>query len=251
MNRTTLVSNILVAATLTIFGISPARATLLFADSFDYPTGSLNGDGPPAGSPPGQGPWASLNLDPQVTTPGLQFIGIHWAGNAATLSDTDDNNGDAAGADLTPVGGPGSGPIWIGFLIQQDSAPFFGYAVVGFNDGFGATSPGFGVLDGRNVYGIDNDTGLPHSQAITRVSPSATTVWLVVKLDFAAGMEFLFVNPTPGTEPIVADSKARLAMTPEFQASGFDRIILKEGFNQGSYTFDELRVGTKFGDLKR
>jgi hypothetical protein len=59
------------------------------------------------------------------------------------------------------------------------------------------------------------------------------------------------VNPAVGSEPIAAEAKTRLRMMPEFQASGFSRIILKEGFNRGSYTFDEVRVGTTFKDLRR
>ena len=40
-------------------------------------------------------------------------------------------------------------------------------------------------------------------------------------------------------------------MTPEFQASGFNQIDLKEGYNLGAFTFDELRVGTTFADIRR
>ena len=43
---------------------------------------------------------------------------------------------------------------------------------------------------------------------------------------------------------------AHLHMTPEFQASGFSRIVLKEGFNLGAYIFDEVRVGTTFDDIR-
>ena len=123
----------------------------------------------------------------------------------------------------------GSGTVWIGFLIKQGANTFPGHAVVTFNDGFGPTAPGFGVLDRQGVYGIDNGTGLPHSRAKTTVGASAATVWLVVKLDFTTGRESLFVNPIPGNEPAVAEAKARLKMAPEFQASGFSRIDLKEG----------------------
>ena len=230
--------------------VSTAHADLLFSDSFDYPAGSLAGDGPPPGSPPGQGVWLDLNFDPQVTSPGLRFRSIRSAGNAAGLADTNDSNGDAAGADLTPVGGGGSGTAWIGFLIRQSAIADSGYAVVTFNEGFGPTAPGLGVLFGQGVYGIDNDTGLPHSQAATTIAASSTTVWLVVELDFTAGTETLYVNPSRGSEPGTAEAIAHLRMAPEFQASGFSRIDLKEGFNLGTYIFDELRVGTTFDDIR-
>jgi hypothetical protein len=162
-----------------------------------------------------------------------------------------DDNGDAAGADLTPVGVGGSGTAWIGFLIRQSAIADSGYAVVTFNEGFGPTAPGFGVLFGQGVYGIDNDTGLPHSQAATAVAASTTTVWLVAELDFSAGTETLYVNPSSGSEPdSTAEATAHLRMSPEFQASGFSRIVLKEGFNLGAYIFDEVRVGTTFEDIR-
>jgi hypothetical protein len=241
-----------IATAMLALAVSTAHADLLFSDSFAYPTGPLGGDGPPPGSPPGQGPWLALNLNPQVTSPGLRFRGILSAGNAAALGDTNGDNGDAAGADLTPVGVGGSGTAWIGFLIAQGPISFNGYAVVTFNEGFGPTAPGFGVLFGQGVYGIDNDTGLPHSQAATTVVASTTTAWLVVKLDFTAGTETLYVNPSRGSEPDSgAEAVAHLRMSPEFQASGFSRIVLKEGFNIGAYIFDEVRVGTAFNDVKR
>ena len=232
-------------------GSSAAQAALLFSDSFNYPIGSLAGDGPPPGSPPGQSAWISLNFDPQVTVPGLVFPGLRTVGNAATLADNNDNNGDAAGADLTPVGMGDNSVVWIGFLIAESSGDAFGYAVVTFNEGFGPTAPGFGLLFGKGVYGIDNDTGLPHSQAVTTVAATTDTVWLVVKLDFTAGTESLYINPTRGSEPASAAAMVHLRMSPEFQTSGFSRIVLKEGFNLGAFTFDEFRVGTTFADIRR
>jgi hypothetical protein len=233
---------IAMAISLTLWS-SAAQATLLFSDSFSYPVGSLAGNGPPPGSPPGQSAWISLNFDPQVTTPGLVFPSLHTAGNAATLADSF-NNGDAAGADLSPVGIGSNSVVWIGVLITQEAVSSFGYAVVTFNEGFGLTAPGFGVLLGENVFGIDNENG---SQAMTTISPSTDTVWLVIKLDFNAGQETLYVNPVRGG----ALAKVRLRMTSTFQNSGFSRIILKEGFNSGAYTFDELRVGTTLADIRR
>jgi hypothetical protein len=122
--------------------------------------------------------------------------------------------------------------------------------VVTFNEGFGATSPGFGLLFREGVYGIDNDTGLARSQALTTVAASTDTVWLVVRLNFITGLETLYVNPSRDHEPNSAEAVARLHMAPAFQTGGFNRIDLKEGFNSGAFTFDELRVGTTFADIR-
>src|SRR6201999_2072900 len=151
--------------------------------------------------------------------PGLVFPSLLTAGNAATLADSN-NNGDAAGADLTPVGTGDNGMVWIGFLIAQGSGNTSGYAVVTFNEGFGATSPGFGLLFREGVYGIDNDTGLARSQALTTVAASTDTVWLVVRLNFITGLETLYVNPSRDHEPNSAEAIARLHMAPAFQTGG-------------------------------
>lgn len=96
--------------------LSPAE--LLFSDSFEYPAGSLDGNGPPLGSPPGQGGWIALGLDPQVTAPGLRFRGIVASGNAVRLQDTNDSTGDTAAAEVDPIQ---NGVVWIGFLLRRDA----------------------------------------------------------------------------------------------------------------------------------
>jgi hypothetical protein len=141
--------------------------------------------------------------------------------------------------------------VWIGFLIAQTGGGASGYAVLTFNDGFGPTGPGFGLLYTQGVYGIDNDTGLPRSQAASTVMAGFDTAWLVIKLDFIAGTENLYINPEPDSGPESAAAMVRLRMSPEFQSSGFSRIILKEGYNIGAFAFDELRVGTSFADIRR
>jgi len=53
------VATILIAAT-SFLAVSSACGELLFSDSFDYPAGNLDGQGPPPGSPPGQGAWVAV-----------------------------------------------------------------------------------------------------------------------------------------------------------------------------------------------
>jgi hypothetical protein len=239
----------LVLLVLTVgFAVSSAFSERLFSESFDYRTGELGGNGPPPGSPPGQGAWVSLVRHAQVITPGLLFRSFQSAGNAASVSDDGISfDGDIVAADVTPLGGSGGGIVWIGFFIQSHT-PTFGYGTLTFNSGFGPTAPQFGAIYATSRYGIDNNV-IPTEDALTIVRPSRAVVWMVVELDFNTGEEFLFLNPRQGVEPIRARAKARLAMRPEFQASGFNRIALREGRTGGSYTFDEIRVGTTFSDL--
>ena len=233
-----------------VCAISEARGELLFSDSFAYAPGPLDGDGPPPGSPPGQGPWVTLGGSPTVTVPGLQFPHILFDGGAVTLGDTG-TTGDTASATITPTGIGGNGVAWIGYLIAQKDIRYPGYAIITFNDAFGPTAPQFGVIYGTNSYfGIDNGV-VPMQRRLTHVQAGSTTVWIVVKLDFNAGVQSLFINPSRSGTPVSSEAKVRLPMTPDFHASGFDRIVLKAGYSASpdAYILDELRVGTTFADL--
>ena len=232
MNRTTLVKSILGVATLVVFGISSARATLLFSDSFEYPAGPLAGQGPPAGSPPGQTGWSVLAGDPQVSIAGLLFPGVFSAGGAAALSDVG-SGGDNAIANFSTVS---TGTVWISFLFQGSGS---GYAVAG----VGQYGPGWGLVYNKFVYGIDNDNG---QQALTSISPSGGTDWLVVKLNFRTRIQSLFVNPTPALDaPRVPDATLTMPFT------SFNQIRIGEGYNNTTNQFDEVRIGTKFADVRR
>src|SRR5437016_12176635 len=72
-----------------LLALSSARGELLFSDSFDYPAGDLDGQGPPPGSPPGQGGWVTSNHNPGVANFGLDFRGILTAGACARLKSID------------------------------------------------------------------------------------------------------------------------------------------------------------------
>lgn len=232
MNWTTLVKSIVGVATLAIFEISPARATLLFTDSFEYPSGPLAGQGPPAGSPPGQTGWSALAGDPQVSMSGLLFPRVFAAGGAAALSDMA-SGGDNAIANFSSVS---TGVVWISFLFQGGGS---GYAVAG----QGQSGSGWGLIFNKFVYGIDNNNG---QQALTSISPSGGTDWLVVKLNFNTRMQSLFVNPTSASDASLVPD-ARLTMP----FSSFSQIRIGEGYNNTTNLFDEVRIGTTFHDVRR
>src|SRR5450432_3657048 len=230
-----------VAMSLT-FGMSTARGELLFSDSFDYPPGRLDGDGPPADAPPGQTGWSVLAGNPKVTSKGLHLIEVlSEAGGAAGLRVTGSDTCTAV-ASLTPIN---SGTVWIGFLIRVvHSGPRFGFAVLNVSDGIaGDPTPGYGVVFDTRQYGIDNDTG---ASALTGIPQSYMTSWLVVELNFNKGEQTLRVDPPSADSP----PQATLAMTPQLQANGFSQIWLNEGLNDGSFAIDEVRVGTTFNDIR-
>ena len=227
-----------------------ARGELLFSDSFVYDEGKLDGQGPPPGSPPGQGGWVASIDDPEVAPFGVTFIDIFYAGKSARLFSMPGVISSEAIAAVGPVT-PDYGVVWVGFLMRKLRGDVRdGFAVVAvIGDSISDPSVGIGMLFDRGRYGLDNDTGLPGSKSISGVSVGGRTAWLVTKLDFMAGHEYLWVNPSPFIEPDIANADADLKMTPEFQAVGFPKIRLRVGYTRAIFKFDELRVSTEFVDL--
>jgi hypothetical protein len=223
-------------------GKSTARGELLFFDSFQYPVGPLAGQGPPIGAPPGQTGWSAVTGNPKVTARGLDFPRVFSTGGGTSFQG---NSLDHVVAYLTPVA---NGVVWLGFLINLRSGGDFGFAVVNLgNDA--VTAPGYGVLYNSGLFGIDNGT---HGHvSYSTISPGPMPSWLVVKLDFDAGMQTLYVNPAFGTNsPERLVPNARIAMDADFQAAGFDRVYLNVGLNDGIWGFDEVRIGTTFADVR-
>ena len=233
--------------------LSSARGELLFSDSFRYPVGDLDGQGPPPGSPPGQGGWVKNNHNPRVATFGLNFPGILTGGNCARLNSVDDTVSDEAIAAIGPVT-PDIGIVWVGFLMREAWPPSAngGFAVVAVI-GPSITDPsvGIGMIFDRNHYGLDNDTGERRSQSVSSVQVDTNTVWLVTKLDFTTGSEYLWVNPSPDTEPDIANADAALPMTAAFHDAGFPYLRLRVGWTltHALFQFDELRVATTFAEI--
>ena len=227
-----------------LVGISGAQGALQFSDSFSYPAGALDGNGPPPGGPAGQTGWTNINGNAQVNLPGLVFAGDLSTGNKTTTVGVAGANGDIVSVGVSQVVG---GIKWVAFLISKASGPAApgGSAVVGLG-GFN----GIGMLFDENIYGIDTTTsGGPVTRARTSTTVSSTTVLLVTKLDFTAGMEYIFVNPVGGSTPANAQADASVAMGSDFQANGFDQIVLAEGFNTAAFNFDELRIGDTFAEV--
>lgn len=230
--------------------VATAKCDLIFADSFAYPKGDLAGEGPPPGSPPGQGGWAAFNGAPFVASFGLDSPGIFSSGNSAKIFSDRGDNGDKAVAALGPVTAD-DGIVWVGFLVRRARGPFYpiGYAVVSLGNDVTDPSVGIGKLFNIRHYGLDNNTGERGASSETTVAPNGDPVWLVTKLDFTTAHEYLWVNPSPETEPDIADADASLPMTAEFLAAGFHQIVLKIGYVNALYQFDELRVATTFAEV--
>jgi hypothetical protein len=245
-----LVHRILLAAGLGLVaslavGASTARGDILFSDSFQYPAGSLDFDGPPDGSPPGQTDWRTQAGYCEVGRIGLKHPGIGCKGRCVIINGNFNAN---AVAGIAPTN---SGVAWVGFLQSlSHGSSKRGFATLNLNTASNR-GPSFGVLYDSGVYGIDNETGRKKGRAYTDVAPSTDPAWLVIELDFNLGMEFLYINPSlDGGAPSRVEAKARLKMDPTFQSVGFDQIFLGDGESTGVYRYDEVRVGTTFQDIR-
>jgi hypothetical protein len=110
-------------------------------------------------------------------------------------------------------------------------------------------SVGIGMIFTKNRYRLDNNTGEFGSRCLTSVPVDVNSVWLVTKLDFTMGNEYLWINPSPETEPDIANADCQRRMTVEFQAVGFLFLRLRVGYTHALFQFDELRVATTFAEL--
>jgi hypothetical protein len=79
-------------------------------DSFQYPAGSLDFDGPPDGSPPGQTDWRTQAGYCEVGRIGLKHPGIGCKGRCVIINGNFNAN---AVAGIAPTN---SGVAWVGFL---------------------------------------------------------------------------------------------------------------------------------------
>ena len=198
----TLVNLATILAVSSWLAFSSASGELLFSDSFDYPVGDLDGQGPPPGSPPGQGGWVTSNDNPRVAKlrAGLSRDSYGWTlargSTALTVRFLDE-----AIAAIGPVT-PDIGIVWVGFLMREARPADGGFAVVAVI-GQSITDPsvGIGMIFDRNRYGLDNDTAEFGSRCLTSVAVDMNTVWLVTKLDFTTGNEYLWVIPRPIPSP--------------------------------------------------
>lgn len=226
-----------------VFGLSTARGQFAFSESFKYPLGEFQHQGPPRDAAQEQTGWTANLGRPEITDPGLVYPSVSSIGSALTLEGATE---DQVFAFFRPA--VNSGVVWVSSLMQLSSGSSDGYATLDLN--FGVPGPRFGLINGTGVYGLTNEFTNIHA-SLTRLSPGPTPDWLLLKLDFDAGTETLYVNPIVSAgQPIRAAGMARLDMTAFFKAQGFDAIVFATGLNTGVFQFDEVRAGPTFDEVR-
>ena len=229
---------------------SAASAGLTAYDGFDY--GATSGD--LTGKNGGSG-WSGAYSDSGnstiYTTPGLTYTGLPTTGGASKTAD---------GGGTTTINfrsfnttyGDGETETWISFLAQRNGAASTAtFAGLSFYNSNGIASTDSEVTFANGGTGgawriIDN--GPPLLNGSTAVTPASNITYLLVaRILWGAGAGgkdavTLFVNPTLGTIPSVADATLDVAIT------NFDKVRIAAA-NAINYTFDEIRIGDSYADV--
>ncbi|MGL4398897.1 MAG: SGNH/GDSL hydrolase family protein [Luteolibacter sp.] len=231
---------------------SAASAGLTAYDGFDYgaTTGDLTGKNGGSGW---SGAYTHSGNSTIYETTGLTYTGLPTTGGA---SKTADGVLPAATTinfrSFNTIYGDGETETWISFLAQRNgaasTATFAGISFYNSN-GIASTDSEVTFANGGTLGAwriIDN--GPPLLNGSTAVTPASDTTYLLVaRILWGAGAGgkdavSLFVNPTLGTLPDVADASLDVEIT------NFDKVRIAAA-NAINYTFDEIRVGDSYADV--
>ena len=229
---------------------SVASAGLTAYDGFDYgaTTGDLTGKNGGSGW---SGAYSDIGNSTIYTSPGLTYTGLPTTGGAVNTSDSSGST-TINFRSLNTIYGDDETETWISFLAQRNgtasTATFAGLSFYNSN-GIASTDAEVTFANGGTLGAwriIDN--GPPLLNGSTAVTPASDTTYLLVaRILWGAGAGgkdavSLFVNPTLGTLPDVADASLDVEIT------NFDKVRIAAA-NAINYTFDEIRVGGSYADV--
>ncbi|MDB5358569.1 MAG: hypothetical protein JWN24_5022 [Phycisphaerales bacterium] len=236
-----------VSAALALSG-TQTRGNNLAVESFNYPTGTLQGDNGGVGF---SGPWvpggfnASNSTNYQVAAGSLPFGTLPTSGNHVTTQSLATIGGLTRGLS-TPLGTPGT-TVYLSIEFRPEgvlnAGQFNGFFGLYLNGSTGtdlfAGKPGGGAF---NDYALEDRGG--SNQHSTGVMPIiGATDWLVVRADFTAGNDkfTLYVDPTPGgSEPLTGTVK---------QDSDVGTVPAITLYSTGAFSADEIRIGATYADV--
>ncbi len=145
--------------------------------------------------------------------------------------------------------GAGNSHVYVAFLVSLETGSVNSFGDYGGLSLFNSRSeelfigdPGF---DGSNTFwGIDPHEG-PEKVQSSGIAVDSTVRLLVTRIDFAAAGATvrLYIDPDLSAEP----QKATVGPI-DMHSFRFDRIRIQGGGN-GSYSFDELALGTEYKDV--
>ena len=238
-----------VAAVLALAG-SPAWASLLAYEGFDYTAGSavsgLNG-----GSG-WQSAWSAsvgggTNGSQTVTNPTLSEDGITGIGNRMVLAATGANVSSNANRTIFSST-KDSGTYWLSVMASNDGGNSTSFGYVQLNDSNSNVPVRIGYSGGASAGTWYVASPVTSSSAKSDTGISATAALLVLKLDLTNKEANLWVNPTSAASP--ADATLALSTTSSYVR--FDRMSIRVSSSSSNTTtgsFDEIRLGQSYADV--
>ena len=235
---------------------SPASATLLFEESFNYPANqSINKKSGGVGFVSGtNGVWnrSSQTFSDQVSSTGLTFQNLATSGNAL-LSHVEGGDDDEHQSIrwINPVPLSEDFSYWFSFLMRLDSIPegtsisdFEGYvALMPANSGY---SLRIGVSRGGSSISVTSNTLTSPKYSATDSITIGRTYFVVLHIA-ASNTGTIYLDPTPGDASPSDLSKlgsGALNIPAQFSRLG----IFTTGVG-ADWMFDEFRMGTTYLDV--
>src|SRR4051812_48512726 len=236
-----------------------SRAVLTVYDGFDY-AASADMNNLSGGTGWGTAAWTGTAGTRQIQSPGSNYASIPTVGNKAYLQAL-----TAGIVRLLPgLQGGGDGTLWISFIAQRDPAtqvdPDRFFSMSFYQGGTASTNERFSIgepsSNNNNVWGMYFTSSVSNRQEIAGDS-IYTQSFLLARIDYHGDTTvnddiFLWGNYNIAAgEPAIATAPAKLV--GGFNLA-FDRIALRAGAASGGLPnaqgfFDELRIGTTFGDV--
>jgi hypothetical protein len=240
-------------------GTRSAYGVVIAYDGFDYPTGTIQGQGTPGQgfAAPSAGLWAITDVTSgsvNVTSPGLTYskdgLDLETIGNNARpiRGSTSSNTGRAFRV-LDGVETGANRTVWVSFLIQYPGpTPSItaGHGGVSLYSGSGTETLFLGKAGGSSTtWGFDRIS--PGGEVSTGVGITSAPAFLLTKLDFGATNVnvSMWVNPTLTDELLLGPAQASSSRTN----FNFDRLRISTSMQTTGIIVDEVRVGDTYRDV--
>lgn len=228
---------------------SPACASLLVYEGFDYGIGSIAGQNGGSGF---SGAWSNVTGSggiASITSPGSSYSSLDSEGNKLFLNPaTSTSNVFVSRSFSSSFTDDSGGSIWISALAQITNAGERSFLLRFFS---GSTE----VFD-LGSFGASSSGGTPQWTAGKQAAPDVGNAWnfsfLVVRIDWnPSGNETVsfYLNPSPGSS-----APSTPTFTTSLEIGGFDSLSpfagsASGGLTTSSGTIDEFRIGTTFADV--
>lgn len=230
-----------------VFMTPAAHSELLVYEPFDYPVGSLVGNGGAFGL---DGVWEDWGQEapPEVVRGSLVHPTYEYIFDAVG-NQTKIVNGDVGVSLLTPFGDDGR-DYWISFLYQRIDPETYAWIKVVFPEG---NEDPLVVVELHFGYPALYSPEYGSYVSVSGVTDPSAVMWIVIKAETSGNhnsseMVYMWVDPDPKNEPDIADAGGSVEYDiPKNRVTDF---FLMGGIGEpAAYNIDEIKIGTAFEDV--